>query len=535
LVDELRAGGRMPHLATLLRAGIHGVLNSPLPPLTPVAWAALLSGKVSANNGIYEWVRPVADARSFRPVSAADFSAAPIWEPLNASGVRVGLVNVPLTYPPPALDGFVIGGFMTPDDASNLCHPTALQGELDARFAPYLAAVPAGVMEGKDADMLYAVGRRVQAHQATAAVESAARYPVDVLIVNLQLYDQVNHFEPDEERVAEALACSDADLGVLVRGFQPDTVLLLSDHGTRRVAGTFLLGRWLVDRGYQCWMDLAPARRGHLNHVLAEVSQRQFGWRGISEKLVRRAVLTLFERLPAASEGLIWRGLQHRIPIREPRLWLAPRLDAQHTTVWAGSMNGGLYVEPFVPDASAERRHATTERLARELSDVRDPHTGAPLFAVHDGRALYGPAAVGSPPDLLIDCTESSWNLSTALPPSPLVRDRYFVEPVAGRLGEHAHEGIFVFSGPGIRVDPVRGRAELLDVAATLLHLHDVAIPADYDSQPMVDVFEPELMRRRPVRTQPVVESREPRRAPGEAVVDSDDLERRLRRLGYIE
>jgi predicted AlkP superfamily phosphohydrolase/phosphomutase len=201
--------------------------------------------------------------------------------------------------------------------------------------------------------------------------------------------------------------------------------------------------------------------------------------------------------------------------------------------VWAGALHGCLYVDPFAGVAASDRRTEIAERLIRELSEVHDPHTGAPPFALHDGRDLYGPAPRGFPPGVVLDGTESRWNLSMGLPPQVLPPRGYFAELADGRCGEHARDGIFVFSGAGIRVDPARGRAQLLDLAATVLHLYDVAIPGDYDSQPMTEMADAELLRQ-PVRVQPGDPADAPARA-SRAAVDSADLEQRLRRLGYIE
>jgi len=51
---------------------------------------------------------------------------------------RVGIVNVPLTYPPSEVNGFMIGDFLTPEGARDFSHPLQLVEELEGRFGPYL-------------------------------------------------------------------------------------------------------------------------------------------------------------------------------------------------------------------------------------------------------------------------------------------------------------------------------------------------------------------------------------------------------------
>jgi predicted AlkP superfamily phosphohydrolase/phosphomutase len=42
----------------------------------------------------------------------------PFWQRLNEAGLRVGLVNVPFTYPADSIDGFVVTGFGAPEQAT---------------------------------------------------------------------------------------------------------------------------------------------------------------------------------------------------------------------------------------------------------------------------------------------------------------------------------------------------------------------------------------------------------------------------------
>ena len=60
--------------------------------------------------------------------------APAIWDRLTASGRRVGLVNVPFTWPAPAVDGFAFAGFDAGGRERGMAYPEGLLGEVQSRF-----------------------------------------------------------------------------------------------------------------------------------------------------------------------------------------------------------------------------------------------------------------------------------------------------------------------------------------------------------------------------------------------------------------
>jgi predicted AlkP superfamily phosphohydrolase/phosphomutase len=61
----------------------------------------------------------------------------PLWRHVNAAGLRCGIVNVPLTYPPERINGFMLAGQDAPGPHRSLAEPRELYDELIARFGRY--------------------------------------------------------------------------------------------------------------------------------------------------------------------------------------------------------------------------------------------------------------------------------------------------------------------------------------------------------------------------------------------------------------
>ena len=53
ILRPLMAEGRLPVLQKLMQQGVSGTLSSVFPPLSPVAWTTVMTGKNSGKHGIF--------------------------------------------------------------------------------------------------------------------------------------------------------------------------------------------------------------------------------------------------------------------------------------------------------------------------------------------------------------------------------------------------------------------------------------------------------------------------------------------------
>lgn len=539
-LDPLLARAALPNIQRLMKHGVYGTLDSPLPPLTPVAWSSLATGKGPAGHGVYEWVRRAPDSYAFVPYTAKDRVGTPFWDRLAEHGIRVGLVNIPLTYPPPTINGFVVCGFGTPEFARRITHPAWLKDEIEGLYETYQPTGPEPPKSDSNPKVFFEAERDFQQQQIEIAIAASEQCEVDVLAINLMLLDHTNHFFPDMSDVEEAVACCDSHLGLLMDAFRPDDVLLISDHGSRRIHGKFLLGSWLADRGYLAWGDRQRLRRSYINWLFMQALGHADDNPRLSEKIVRRLAVEAWVRLPSSGANCLWRALGRRIPLRSTDFWAVPDTDTRTSKVYAGAIYGCLYLntagrEP-TGSVSPPHQQRVLAQLISELSDIIDPDTGEALFSkIYDREALDRGQGIGQPPDLVLDHHSTAWGLSLQLPPPVVPRDGYFVKDPGMWWGEHSRQGIYVFSGKDIGISPKRGSASLLDVPATLLHLYNVPIPKDFDGQVLTQLLKPAFLSACPVRFQ-----------PGDALSvigsmfksteeETEEILSRLRSLGYVE
>ena len=70
VIDPPLAKGAMPHLARLLQQGVRGNLATIHPPLGPMLWTSIATGKRPPKHGIC-WFTSTPDGLSVRPISSA--------------------------------------------------------------------------------------------------------------------------------------------------------------------------------------------------------------------------------------------------------------------------------------------------------------------------------------------------------------------------------------------------------------------------------------------------------------------------------
>jgi len=107
--------GVMPTLARFLRKGASGTLLSTHPPVTCPAWPTMFTGMNPGKHGIFSFTCRGGRRRRPHTASLLDVHAPTIWELLGNAGRRVGVMNVPITFPAQPVNGFMVSGFPAPD------------------------------------------------------------------------------------------------------------------------------------------------------------------------------------------------------------------------------------------------------------------------------------------------------------------------------------------------------------------------------------------------------------------------------------
>jgi len=517
-LDPRMEAGDMPVLAGLVRDGVRADLRSTIPPITPAAWTSFMTGKKPGKHGVYDF--RVYDPRSYRDtfVTSRAVRDTTVWQLLTAAGLRVGVVNLPMTYPPPPDAGTVVSGFDTPSTRVEFTHPPNLRQRILERFPDYtfVATPPADDPDLANDD---GFGRFIADVDASlrqrtgVATQLLAEGGFDVFLIHFQDIDALQHkawqhlvdqsLSPTRHAILRSVYRHlDECIGTLVRAMPPSSLtFVVSDHGfgdqRGRVFPNVLLRRWghLHQRG-RFWARLQRSVRKRLRRVGLATTGPRADW----DARVRE------------------RSLAHSVPAHWP---------STRAYVGVAEIYGLLYLnlrgrEPLgVVEPGAEAEALLADLTARFLG-VRDPRDGEPVFReVLRGETVDPHDDFGRRPDLVL-VPRGDLTVSRDL------NDRRWHDVYTSPAGTHRPEGILIAAGPGVRAGRI-DTADLVDLAPTLLALADVAIPSDVDGRVLGELFhEPPAAR---------FTSAGSARARDDGTLSTDeeaDVAQRLRALGYL-
>ncbi|MBM3295410.1 MAG: nucleotide pyrophosphatase, partial [Candidatus Aminicenantes bacterium] len=283
-----------PVLGRLIAGGAHGLMRSSDPPITIPAWMSMMTGKDAGRLGVYGFRHRtgfsydkmwIATSQSFREPA--------VWDIVGGRGGESVLVSVPPSYPPRPVAGHRIGCFITPGPEKDYTYPPALKAELEAKFGPYAFDV---VFRTEDRDVILKAildmtDKRFEVleYLITAKPWSLFMF-VEIGVDRIQhafwkYWDRAHHlYEPGhryENVILDYYRHLDRKIGALLEKAGGDTlVLVVSDHGAKRMKGAFCVNEWLVAEG-DLVLKESPGRGASLEKTAVDWPRtRAWGWGG---------------------------------------------------------------------------------------------------------------------------------------------------------------------------------------------------------------------------------------------------------------
>lgn len=524
LVLSYTARGLLPTIGQLLREGLYGRLVSTLPPVSAPAWSSLVTGVGPGKHGIFGFRGRILGTYDVRLLNGQDRVGRPVWRILSERGFQVGVLNVPLTYPPEPVSGFLVSGMDTPGGRVCYTYPAELMHALKTALGEYLIELPLfSEARRGDHEGIYRKIMRNLRNRIAAVRYLWATYRPQFFVVNFRETDSIQHYFWDDPygRVLRVYQELDDFLGWLIGQLPEDTLLLvLSDHGFgpagRRAV---LLNRWLVQNGY-----IKIKRVSTASKLLGE---RAIAW------------------LRACTPAMIRRLAQRVWPLGFERARIAPfyfLADWTSTRAYADEQQGMVWLnvagrEPYGVVTPGKEYDALVEEIRDSLSALCDPLTGVRVFkGVYRREELYaGPMLERAPDLLVVPNDDPPYRLAT----SPLASTGDVVLPVEQTCGgfsvfqgTHRQHGLLIAWGNMVKKGDGPLEAQVTDITPTVLYAFDCPIPPGLDGRPLTEILT--------FQRSPAYEDA----AEGDMLAGVDDLRareddntvlNRLRGLGYID
>ena len=434
--DKYRA--EMPNLQSLISQGAWGEIESTTPPITVPAWMSALTSKDPGQLGVYGF-RNRAD-HSYEKMTIANaraFTEPAVWDYLGRAGKQSYLVGVPPSFPPKPVNGGMIGCFLSPNAQSKFTYPDNLREEV-LRIAPnYLVDVP-NFRTGDKRALLQKIYEMTEDHFKVIQYLMkdkpwdflmAVEIGVDRLHHGFWKYHDAAHpkHEPGSplaNSIHDYYVWLDKQIGGVLELLDDETsVIVVSDHGAKKMDGGIAVNAWLINEGY----------------------------------------LVLDEK----PQGIV--------PFEKARV------NWSKTRAWG---SGGYYSriflnvqgrEPYgsIPVNAYEK---VRDELIAKIEMIPDDQGKPMATRAYKPQQIYR-ATKNIPPDLIVIFGDLSWRAVGSLGLSTL---HTFENDTGPDDANHAQMGMFIYKDPKRNLGgrELKG-LRLYDIAPTVLHEFGMTVPND--------------------------------------------------------
>jgi predicted AlkP superfamily phosphohydrolase/phosphomutase len=108
VLDPLLDAGLLPNLSRLVDGGCRGRLASMDPPLSPMLWTSIATGKRPWKHGVHGFVEAAPEGGGVRPIRVTRRTAKAVWNILQQQGQRVHTVGWWPSHPAEPLSGMSV-------------------------------------------------------------------------------------------------------------------------------------------------------------------------------------------------------------------------------------------------------------------------------------------------------------------------------------------------------------------------------------------------------------------------------------------
>lgn len=538
LLDPWIRAGHLPTIGHLIESGISGELESTYPPLTGPAWGSFMTGKAPVNHGVLEFFHRAPGQYKQALHSRKDLDGRSIWRVLSDAGAQVGVLGVPLTYPPEEVNGFLVTGLLTPRQPDvTFTHPPELGTELDSAVGGYLLQHTEKYLQD-DPTRLIQEERAILDSLIDAALYLMENKPWDFFMMHVLGSDVMQHafwhfMDPKHPEYDPELAQRygnpildfwkhlDRRLAEVLDKLPPEThVMAMSDHGFGRVVKYINFNVWLLKSGFMHLKTDARARLRHLAFRMGYNYATAFKI-GFRTGLIRQIIK-------------LGRGQQENL---QRKMFLSlDDVDWSQTEVYSIGNFGQMYVnlkgrEPQGCVSPGQEYEQVLQRLENALRAMRDPDSGEPVIGdIWRGSELFQGKYGDRAPDLFFFTRDMEYK---AMGLTDFGSNRIF-DDLYGTHAHHRMNGVFILCGPGVRQGERIEGVRLVDLAPTIYALMGVPIPLNLDGEVVQEAFAPGNAREVQYETE---DTDDGELAASSAYTSEEEalIMEQLRNLGYVE
>lgn len=483
LVNRWISQGYLSHIAKVKGKGLSGRLESTFPPLTGPAWSSFQTGVNPGKHRVYNWL-DLSGSYEGRVVNRSSIKVKTAWNALSVNGCKVGLLSLPMTYPPEKVNGFIVPGFLTPEKAPDRSYPARFSEELTKAQPEFQYGVNqylGGSRRSWVQDIKEAVSARGKAARFLIKQELSESLSNDnedaLFLVHFLSSDLVQHYlwdcvTEDWDPRFDVFNSIDEQIGAIMELAPSDSVfLIVSDHGFGPIERIFNVNNWLRKEGY---LRLKGRVGTSVKRGLSRIGFNQHKLAPMGEK-----VYTLARQLGFLS-GNLMNDTNH--PLLKKSFLSSNDVDWENTIAYSrcdiGHVRLNLVGREQKGILDLHSSSDIRDEIIRKLEQVKLPGSDVVRMAdwVKPKESIYEGPYLQHAPDILFNpLNQKTLGFGGVM----FVSNKQFASPF--RPGNHRRDGLLMACGPAIKQGTVN--ASILDIAPTLLNLFSTPVPVQMDGK----------------------------------------------------
>ncbi|MEM8858359.1 MAG: alkaline phosphatase family protein [Chloroflexota bacterium] len=516
--------GHLPNLAKLMQTGSQRDLRSTLPPVTSPAWPSFMTGCNPGKHGVFDFIAPAGN--SYTLVNATRLKQPTLWQILSKMGYTVGVMNVPVTYPPQPVNGFTISGILTPNGV-DFSYPADLIGKYESELGPYRISPDVQYRRGNEETYIPDMYDLIRSH-GEWALHMMKHETADVHMVHFIAMDLMCHAlwwamdeshpkhepnNPYKHAIRDGYKLVDEYAGKMIELLPEDAhVLVMSDHGFGPLNQIVNLNNLLMKHGK------IKLRRHPWTRLKAFAFKYGLTPSGVYKILERLGIQNIATKVSKNTRNKM---LGKFLSFED--------IDWKRTTAYSMGHVGQIYLnmrgrEPhgIVTEYDYEEKRQEIVDVLHQLKDKNGRKLVTQIILRED---TYSGEFTEDGPDIHVVIDD--YNMIAF--PLFATDGKIVTDQIRGDTGCHRSEGIFIAHGPKVTTGDVRPEANILDISPTVFALLNEPVPQHMDGQVLKDIFnhEPDISYK----------SLDDLDLADDHHLSEDDekeVEERLRSLGYL-
>jgi len=528
IIKEWSQAGILPNISKLIKEGIFSSLLSSFLPTSPVAWTTIMSGKNPGKHNVFDWGFRQDNSYRIATVNSRCVRTPLLWNILNQNNLSTGVFNVPITYPPSALNGFMVSGFDAPNTKVGYTYPEDLTAKIKLHLKDYPLFFRQSYVSGKENDFIedikYVINKKKEA--ISFLIDN---FEMDFYIFVLMELDHLHHkmwgcFDSKEKAhyIHEVYKLIDETVGDIINRFPPETnFFIISDHGAGALEGVMYINNWLSQLG------LLKVKKSPLMSVKNTLERLDLIPK-IYEYCARLGIAKFLRALPSS--------LQY---CAATNFLSFDDVDWSKTKAYSFGEYGQIYLnlkerEPLGIVHPGKEYDELVGTIIEALNKIEDPTSGKKLITkIHRKQEIYKGEYLHAAPDILFEIKDLSFDSSVkfGFGNKNIIGKQEFLDS-----GTHRREGILIAVGKNIKKNLLIDISSILDITPTILYSMELGIPADIDGKILKSIFTDEFIK----GNVPYSTLSQEYKKPGvsdKADIDSveqEEIKARLKSLGYM-